>query len=464
MSKAEQRYQVKLLDLTFHAREVRQHIARVTSGYSPDIVAFSVNSFTLDDGLTIARLIRERFRHAKFIWGGIHPTLFPEEMINHPLVDGICIGEGEIPFLEFLDNLNAGRELNIPNIWHKFNGAVQRNPLREFQANLDIYPFPDWDKWEINKYLKSSQFFYGALLHLAARGCLKNCTFCSAPQVRKSLPGNFYRTRSPFSVVEEINHNFLKYEKAGMRVVSFLDSVFGLNKIWLRDFCNYYRTRGLSDKIKWHCQTRVDLIDEERVRLMKDAGCVLVDLGIESGDSHVRNQIYQKDISDIEIGRAIKILKKLKVPYRINMIVGGPWDSRDTIFESLRLIDLTQPIITRFTFYQPLPGTALYETTTSLQLKNELIKGRLNVWDYPRFTVRGMSRGRLSGLMWQLRLKKVLRAILYGFRCKGINLLGDIFNYIKNSCIPLDHPYTYLNLVDYLEQEYVKYRAKSGFP
>ena len=93
MSKAEQRYQVKLLDLTFHAREVRQHIARVTSGYSPDIVAFSVNSFTLDDGLTIARLIRERFRHAKFIWGGIHPTLFPEEMINHPLVDGICIGE-----------------------------------------------------------------------------------------------------------------------------------------------------------------------------------------------------------------------------------------------------------------------------------------------------------------------------------------------------------------------------------
>ena len=105
ISSVEKRHGVKLLDLSFRLKNYQQYIQREIEEYKPDIVAFSVTSFTFQKSLEIGNFIKNIYPGISFIFGGVHPTLLPEETIQHPLVDAICIGEGEKSFLEYLDKL-----------------------------------------------------------------------------------------------------------------------------------------------------------------------------------------------------------------------------------------------------------------------------------------------------------------------------------------------------------------------
>jgi len=457
MSNIQPSHEMVLLDFTFHAHEITSYVERMTAGFTPDIVGISANSFTVRDGFKIAALIKSRYKEAKIFWGGLHPTLFPEEMIGNPLVDGLCLGDGEVPFREVLSCLENGKPLKVENVWHKFDGYVQRNPLCSVYPALDAYPFPGWDRWEIDSYLSSSQFFFGSLAHMSSRGCPQGCTFCSMPALRRKLPGAVYRSRDPDGVADEIQKNFNKYRSSGMRAVSFLDSIFGRDKEWLKSFCAGYRQRGLHQQVLWHCQTRADLLDEESAGLMKGAGCMLVDLGIESGNEHMRNSIYKKGVTDKQAYQAIRILRYHKMPFRVNMIVGHPYESVRMIGQSIQWTRRMRPVSSRFTFYQSLPGTELSKQDRRPAGYDE--KGILNAWDYPRCSGGMMRYAVLTGIMWILRIGKFMRAVCYGVSAHGPLLPAVLTRYFKSNRIPLSHPYAYLNVIDFLEQEYIWRRS-----
>ena len=243
VSSIEKRHKVRLLDLSSYPGNYLKYIQKEIEGYKPDIAAFSTTTFTFQKSLEIARFIRTVYPNVPFIFGGIHPTLLPDETIEHPLVDTICIGEGERSFLEYLNKLEEGKEPDVEGIWYKDrNGRVHKNNLRPFEENIDGLPFPNWDHWDIKKYLEANLYYFpGALKCLSSRGCPYNCSFCSNKAIRETIPGKYYRVRSAENIIDEIKFNREKYSKIGFKSIAFGDEIFGLDPGWLKKFCGLYK-------------------------------------------------------------------------------------------------------------------------------------------------------------------------------------------------------------------------------
>ena len=196
ISSVELKHTVRLIDTTFHVKNYQEYILEKIKDFHPDVVGFSTTTFNFKNSLKLAQFIKEAIPDPDihFVWGGIHPTLASEETLAEPLVDAICIGEGEISFLAYLDKIAAGQQpYDVEGIWFKDKQSnVVKNKLRPFIQDLDSLPFPSWDHFETKKYLEFSR---RGFMFLASRGCPFSCTFCSSPAVGKLIPGKYHRTR-----------------------------------------------------------------------------------------------------------------------------------------------------------------------------------------------------------------------------------------------------------------------------
>jgi radical SAM superfamily enzyme YgiQ (UPF0313 family) len=363
ISSAERFHQVRLLDLNFHQNDYLSYVQNALAQDRPDVIGFSVTTFNFKSSLEIAQTIRQAYPGIPFLFGGVHPTLLPEETIRHPLVDALCIGEGETAILEYLQKLENGEPPDVPGIWYKdASGTIHRNPLRPFHQDIDVLPFPNLDHWDIDRFLTSNVYCLpGNLYILSSRGCPYTCSFCSNEAIRKAVPGNYYRARSPENLLREIALNKTKYQKKGFTTIYFADETFGLDLKQLEHFCELYRKEGFSRELKWVCETRADLVTPEWARTVARAGCVMVNLGIESGDDHIRTAVYKKDISQEAIRQAVRNLNACGIVYGFYFMIGCPQDTTASINASLQLVRDLNPIMTHIAFYEPLPKTALYE-------------------------------------------------------------------------------------------------------
>lgn len=444
LSSVEKEHAVRLLDLTFQANGYKKYILTELAREKPDLIGLSVTSFSLPASLEISRLIKSSYPEIQIIWGGGYPTLFPEESINYPCVDAVCIGEGEISALEYLNRLNDGRKLDVEGIWHKDKkGQVHRNRLRPFNENIDALAFPDWGHWNIEKHLQKNLYFVpGAIKLLASRGCPYNCSFCSNEAIRRAIPGKYYRQRSPENIVAEIKMNAAKYSAKGFKTIHFADEIFGLHQEFLQDFCALFKEEGLDKEFSWCCATRPDVLTQDWVRIAKDAGCVWVWLGVESGDEDIRNKVYRKNISTEQIIKATGYLRDFGIAYNFSLMIGCPEDTRETIARSMELVKQTRPSTFDVSFYQPLPKTELgLRVLQTMETKEAALLKQPN---HPRMPTLSLTLGDLEMIMWRIRLIKLFRFLLLGLKTKKAAFLIDIVKYVFsiNGCrsISLNNP------------------------
>ncbi|MFA4983879.1 MAG: radical SAM protein [Candidatus Omnitrophota bacterium] len=430
ISSVERDHQVRLLDMVFHTGDYRRYLAASFKEFRPEVIGFSVNSFTFHYALKIASFIRAEYPAIPLVYGGIHTSLLPEETIRNPLVDAICIGEGEDSFREYLRKLERGeRPRDVAGIWYKDDtGAVVRNILRPFREDLDSLPFPNWAHWDMDRYLKTNLYFVGGIGYMFSRGCPYTCSFCSNPAMQRAIPGRFYRHRSPANIIEEIKLNRDRYASRGFRNVAFGDATFGLNKRFLEEFCELYMGERLHLDFPWVCQTRVDVITEEWARLVARAGCCMVTLGIESADDYIRTKVFRKTISAEAIANAIDRLKRNDIMYAINIIIGCPDETRESIKRVLTLLRKAKPVNTYFSFYQPLPKTELGEATREYIVVSE--DKLTKPWNTPRISVKYIKISELKRLMLRIRIAKVLKFFISGIRLKGARFIVTVIKYL----------------------------------
>ena len=443
ISSVEKDHQIRLLDMAFHTKNYPGYILASLKEFKPDVIGFSVTSFNFHYALKIASIIREACPDVPLIYGGVHPTLLPEETLKNPLVDAVCIGEGEDSFQEYLQKLQNNQEpRGVAGNWYKdASGAIVKNPLRPFREDLDALPFPNWDHWEIEKYFKTNESFVGGLRHLASRGCPHACSFCSNPAIQRAIPGKFYRNRSPENVIEEIKFNKAKYATRGFRNVTFGDATFGLDTQLLERFCRLYIKENLHLEFPWDCQTRTELVTEDWARMVAGAGCCMVTLGIESGDDYMRREIYKKDFSNEQILNAIGNLKKFNIAYCMSIIVGCPYDSQESIRNTLLLLKETHPLKAHVTFYQHLPYT---ELSRRFNYRNTEGGGVIfKAWNVPRAGTMHLGKYRLKKIMLRFFIRRMAMFFYHGFRLKGITFLSDLFKYIfalnNSRVVPLNN-------------------------
>ena len=340
-----------------------QDPVQVAREFQPDVAAYSVITGSQRYYLDLNRKIKREVNGVFSVFGGPHPTFFPE-MVEEEGVDGICRGEGEDALVELVGALvDGGPEavLGIDNWSFRRNGdpgdaGLINNPVRPYVADLDNLPFPDrelvYKRDPIAARAKIKHFLTG-------RGCPYNCTYCFNHALSEIYrgKGRRFRQRSVDNVIEEI---CWVHDHYPLEFVVFVDDTFVLSPEWLAEFAvKYPRQVGLP----FFCNTRANLVTEEQVRLLKEAGCHSVSMGIETGNDQLRNEVLKRRMSKEQILEAARLIRGGGLHMTTTNMIGLPTSTLEHDFETLELNVQARPSYAHVFIFQPYPRTELGEFT-----------------------------------------------------------------------------------------------------
>ena len=327
----------------------------------PDVLGYTVYTGVHPWYLEINQRIRAQLPGMWSIFGGPHPTFFPD-LIEAAGVDGICRGEGEYATLDLMNALERNEEglcltnPAIPNWWLKLQGEIVRNPLRPLLTGpeLDALPFSDRELlYAVHAHSRRTRI----KPFLTIRGCPYDCAFCfnKAYSDLYHGQGHRFRRRSSGNVLRELREVTSRYD---VRFVLFMDDTFILQRTWLQEFLAGYKAEiGLP----FWCQVRANLVTDDNVTLLKDAGCVSVSFGLEAGNDRLRNEILNRNMSRKAILDAGEMFRRHGIRFMTNNMVGLPTGSLETDIETLDLNVQCRPAYANVFLFQPYPKTKLGE-------------------------------------------------------------------------------------------------------
>ncbi len=331
--------------------EVNSHdVLKSIFSLKPEMVAYSSSTGEAKHYLRLNRLIKNNFPGIFTLMGGPHPTFYPG-VITEGELDGICVGEGEGALVDLLRALGAGSSAdNIPNI-------VTRNSqgpvvIRDLIEDLDKLPFPDYELL----YKHTALGNYPLKSFIASRGCPYDCTYCFNHAWRKIYQGKgkVVRRHSVDYLIDEIKQVKQKWP---LSYIKFYDDIFTYGADdWLEEFCRKYKD---AVGLPFFILTRVDLLTEDTVKLLKQAGCHTISMSIESGNSGIRDNLLHRTMTDAQIIQAYHLCEKYGIYTFTNCIVGLPGVTRHNEIESLELAVKARASWAEFPIFYPYPGIEL---------------------------------------------------------------------------------------------------------
>jgi radical SAM superfamily enzyme YgiQ (UPF0313 family) len=342
-------FETQILDLELKKyRNVS--LKEVFSNNDSQLYGITATTYTRFEAIKIAKYIKKIHPNSQVIVGGVHFMNCAKDTLERiPEIDVVVRGEGEITIVALANAINEGRSFEgINGITYRQEGQVIENPNQAIFEDLDSIPIYSKFTWEeYPQYLFGVEGNLPAASIISSRGCPFNCVFCSKAGMK-------YRFRNAKSVVDEIE--FLK-EKFGIRCINFLDLTLTANPRHVRAICEEIINRKID--LKWWCESRV-ITDLDLLDLMREAGCVSLVVGIESGSPKILSRISK----GISIEQAINFCKKcidvgIKVqPY---FMFSLPDETEKDVRQTLDLIDKLEKFTSPCSF-QPtiiLPGTEL---------------------------------------------------------------------------------------------------------
>jgi len=333
-----------------HRRELDEWPMRLAE-VRPQIVGFYVAA---EQAEQVAALINAVPRDGTFtIVGGPHPTGFPQMLEQVERLDAVCIGEGEYTMLELVGALERGGDpAAVKGLWVKRKGAIIKAPPRPFIAELDELPFEDWDLFDVQHSI--NHYGLGQIRVLASRGCPYKCTYCANHVLASAQPGRYVRFRSIDNLLDE-----LKMLKArfNFQEVFFDDDIFMLDRRRLRELAERYPKEV---GVPFVCCGRVEVTDDEAMRLLKQAGARRVDFGVEVGNEELRRVVLKRMMTNDEIIAAVECAKRAGLQVKTLNMVGLPGETPEMHMETVRLNQRLRPDVANCSVFWPHPGTELY--------------------------------------------------------------------------------------------------------
>jgi len=292
------------------------------------------------------------------ILGGAHATIMPEQVLSDKNIDVAVIGEGELTILELVRAFEADKPLDgIKGIWFKSAERPKRNEPRPYIENLDILPFPARDLIDMEHYIWQPEEFPMIVPQtglMAIRGCPFQCTYCQP--TAKQMFGLKARARSPKNVVDEMEYLIDKYKLKAIRVGG---DTLTADRKWLFGLCNEIKERKID--IPWGAATRVNLVDDEVLKAMKESGCYSIWFGVESGSPRILKEIMNKGITREQTINAFALCRKHSIIAGANIMFGSPTETKEDAELTLDLIRKIEPDCVASYITNPLPGTFLYD-------------------------------------------------------------------------------------------------------
>lgn len=317
----------------------------------PDIVAYSAITGDHTFYQELNRSVKNELGNRVFsIMGGPHPTYFPDVIEEEPSLDAICMGEGEDALLTLASRLRDGKNFSdIPSIRTKGrNGHM--GPLIE---DLDRLPFADRDIIYSTYGWKKK---FPVRTFMTSRGCPFQCTYCYNPILNAMQKGPVLRRHSVDYVIDEALSTGARYP---LGFIKFEDDVFSLGADdWLREFSKKYKAKV---GVPFNCCLRLDTVDIEMLRLLKEAGCRSITMAIDSANPDIRERILKRRMSNDKIVEVFKKCREIGIATYSNMIVGLPESTMKDEENALDLYIGAKTVYGGFTVLMPYPKTEITE-------------------------------------------------------------------------------------------------------
>jgi radical SAM superfamily enzyme YgiQ (UPF0313 family) len=336
-----------IVDAMFDRLSLEETVRRVVDA-APRLVGLTAMTHEIRRAAEVARAIRRRLPGARFVIGGPHCTALPERTLEEfEVFDFGVFGEGEETLLELWSALvrgegeSAGVLERISGLVWRRDGQAARNKARPWIRDLDALPQPAWDLYGPSEVY---QIF-------ASRGCPFQCIFCMR------VLGDEVRFRSPRSVVDEFEAVVERYHP---RQIDFSDETFTLRRGWTLEICDELIRRGLHRCVRWFANGRVNTVDEELLRRMREAGCVRIGFGIESGNEEILRAAH-KGTTTAQVEKAVAACKRVGLEMEAFYILGFPGETRRTALDTIGLAARLNTTTAAFGIMVPYPGTRVAE-------------------------------------------------------------------------------------------------------
>lgn len=333
---------------------------------SVGLVGLSVMTAQIKEALRVSGYIKARYKDVKIVWGGVHPTLFPEQTLASDLIDYIAIGEGDLTAYELAASLSGalGRSdcSGIKGLGYKVDGQPVINQRRELMKMDDVPP-QAFELLDVERYVNAYYPFVGLrreLLVQTSRGCPHRCAFCINFVERNY---NIWRSKSPSLVVAEIKDLKDRYDLNG---ISFRDENFYVNPKHAKGVIDGIRNSG----IRWFANIRADYFNEKHVSsaLLKDsadAGAAYLGVGAESGSERILKLIC-KDITVDQIVFTAEQMNRFNIVASYSFVIGMPGETKEEMLMTIELMKKLKKIAPRSMFsgpqiLRPYPGGSLYD-------------------------------------------------------------------------------------------------------
>lgn len=421
-------HNVRLLD-TDTEKIDDKNFKEIFNGFHPDAVGISSVTPTINNALKWAGLSKGIDKDIPVVFGGIHATIAPEELIDKDAVDIVVIGEGESTARQLFERLSRrGADLSdVDGIYFKRGKSVVRNARRVLISDLDSLPFPD------RRLLKNPGGFmppdatnWPVATIMTTRGCPGNCTFCCTKQIFS----NKLRARSVKNIIEEIR--YLKDDQ-GIKEIHIADDTFTSIKARAIEFCREVKKTGLGVGFQFMNGLRADSVDMEILGALKGIGIKTVGYGVESGSDAILNKA-RKGISLDKTREAFKMSKDLGFETWAFLILGLPGETEDTIRETINFTKELDPDFAKFFILKPYPGSEVHACLKNDGLLLEHTYDDYGLYSRPLHTLPGLLPDRM--LYWQkeafrefyLRPQKIASHMIRIFKIRNWTQLRLLLN------------------------------------
>jgi radical SAM superfamily enzyme YgiQ (UPF0313 family) len=342
---------------------------------SPDIVGITATTPTIGLAAGIAAGVKSRCPDVVTMVGGPHATALPALTLQaNPSIDALSRGEAERSLAALLALLQAAAgqgsvpsETDDPVVLGRFRlsptglpagfafrraaGSIMDTGIAPPNPDLDSLPQPARDLLPMDRYRCTDSDRFSTLL--AVRGCPCTCVYCSVP----AMFGKAVRYRSAKAVAAEMAD---VHERFGVAFFSFVDDTFTTDRAWVLEFCEHLHNRGLPGKARWICLTRADMVDRELLASMRMAGCVRVEMGIESGSDTGRKYL-RKGLTEQAVLAGFRAAREAGLSTMGFAILNIPGETREDIEQTFDLVKRADPDYLQVSFLTPYPGTRLRE-------------------------------------------------------------------------------------------------------
>ena len=346
------------------------------SSEKTDIVGLS---FTTNQKKYVRSLLKNMPLTGQFlIAGGVHCTLVKEKIFEEfPDIDGICVGEGEIPLRELCRKINAKKDYTqTQNFYFRSEKGIIKNVIK-LNEDVDSLALPDYSLFDYRKIIEESGGFFPMFL---TRGCPYDCHYCCNHVLREAYENKtqYVRFFLPHVAIKIVKNNLSLYRAA--KSIGFSDDTFTLNKKWLLEFCKLYKEEI---NLPFLCNARVETIDDEIVRSLKSAGCFSIEFGVESGNEWLRQYILNRRHSNKEIENAFLTVTKYGVKTLSYNMFGLPFETKEMQSDTLNFNFKIRPNLGKCYYFYPYPGTKLYNLCNDYELSLDNLEERSGYLEGP---------------------------------------------------------------------------------